>query len=52
MSGAEAAIRLALLAGMAKRKVSSAEEAIDAIMETMFAEPVRRAVEEYLKELE
>lgn len=51
MSDAEATIRHALLDGMAERKVSSAEEAVDAIVETLFAEPVRWAVEEYLKEI-
>lgn len=52
MSDAEATIRHALLDGMAKRKVGSAEEAVDAILETIFAEPVRQAVIMYLKEIE
>lgn len=52
MSDAEATIRHALLYGMPRCKVSSAGEAVDAILETLFAEPVRQAVVVYLKELE
>lgn len=51
MSDAEATIRQALLSGMAAHKVSSAEEAVDAIIETVFAESTRWAVVVYLKEL-
>lgn len=51
MSDAEATIRHALLNGMAQRKVSSAEEAVDAILETMFATSVRSSVIAYLTEL-
>ena len=51
MSDAETTIRHALLDGMAKRQVNSVEEAVDAIVETVFAEPVRWAVIAYLKEL-
>lgn len=51
MSDAETTIRNAILDGTAKRVVISTEEAVDVIMECVFAEPVRWAVVEYLKEL-
>jgi len=45
MSDAEATIRQSILTGMAERnakhEINSPEEAVDAVLECVFAEPVR-----------
>ena len=55
MSVAEATIRQAVLTGMSERnarhEINTAEEAVNAVLECVFAEPVRWAVEAYLKEI-
>ena len=55
MSDAEATIRKSILYGMAERntkhEINTEEEAVSAVMECVFAEPVRWAVIVYLREL-
>lgn len=51
MSDAKTTIKHAILAAMAEREVSSEEEAADAIVECVFAVPIRWAVVKYLEEL-